>query len=129
MGARNRIPRTKNVTSAFSGGVDYQNVDRIWAALDKVHAKHPDMVLLHGGSRGAELIAAKWAENRNVVQIVFKPDWNRHRQAAPFKRNDQMLDAQPIGIIIAPGSGVTENLSDKARRQGIPVLRLGEGGA
>ena len=114
---------------AFSGGVDYQNVDRIWAALDKVHGKHPDMVLLHGGSRGAELIAAKWAEHRSVVQVVFKPDWNRHKQAAPFKRNDQMLEAQPIGVVAAPGSGVTDNLVDKARRQGIPVFRLGEGGA
>ena len=114
---------------AFSGGVDYQNVDRIWAALDKVHGKHLDMVLLHGGSRGAELIAAKWAEHRSVVQVVFKPDWNRHKQAAPFKRNDQMLEAQPIGVVAAPGSGVTDNLVDKARRQGIPVFRLGEGGA
>ena len=114
---------------AFSGGVDYQNVDRIWAALDKVHGKHPDMVLLHGGSRGAELIAAKWAEHRSVVQVVFKPDWNRHKQAAPFKRNDQMLEAQPIGVVAAPGSGVTDNLVDKARRQGIPVFRLGDGGA
>ncbi|MBI1208507.1 MAG: DUF2493 domain-containing protein [Azospirillum sp.] len=114
---------------AFAGGVDYQNVERIWAALDKVHAKHPDMVLLHGGSRGAELIAAKWAEHRTVVQVVFKPDWNRHSQAAPFKRNDQMLDAQPIGLIAAPGSGVTDNLVDKARRQGIPVFRIDGGGA
>ena len=33
------------------------------------------MVLLHGGSpNGAELIAAKWASNRKVPQIAFKPD-------------------------------------------------------
>ncbi|MGQ3048656.1 MAG: DUF2493 domain-containing protein [Niveispirillum sp.] len=52
---------------AFTGGGECNDVDRIWAALDKVHVKHPDMVLLHGGSpKGAERIAACWAENRRV---------------------------------------------------------------
>ena len=35
---------------AFTGGADFNDHQRIWAALDKVHAKHPDMVLLHGGT-------------------------------------------------------------------------------
>src|SRR5215472_14233553 len=68
--------------------------------LDKTRAKHPDMVLLHGGSpRGAERIAACWADNRKVPQVVYRPDWTRHRNAAPFKRNDQMLDVLPVGVI------------------------------
>lgn len=110
----------------FTGGVDYQDHVRIWAALDKVKAKHPGMVLLHGGApRGAELIAAKWADNRGVPQVVFKPDWTRHQKAAPFKRNDAMLEAMPIGVIAFPGSGITENLVDKARARRIPVRRYG----
>jgi hypothetical protein len=44
---------------AFTGGTDCNDHARIWDALDKVRAKHPDMVLLHGGSpRGAERLAA-----------------------------------------------------------------------
>src|SRR3546814_14844642 len=71
----------------------------IWAKLDQVHAKHPDMVLLHGGSpKGAERIAARWADHRNVPQIAFKPDWTKHAKAAPVKRNDQMPDVLPIEI-------------------------------
>ncbi len=64
-----------------------------------------------------------------MPQVVFKPDWDRHRNAAPFKRNDRMLEVLPIGIITFPGSGISENLADKARRMGIPVWKLGEGGA
>jgi hypothetical protein len=87
-------------------------------------------VLLHGGStRGAELIAAKWADARKVPQIAFKPDWTKHAKAAPFKRNDQMLEALPIGVIIFPGSGIQDNLADKAKKLGIPVWKFGEGGA
>jgi hypothetical protein len=110
---------------AFTGGLDCNDHERIWAALDKVRAKHPDMVLLHGGSpRGADRIAACWADSRRVAQIAFKPDWAKHRNAAPFKRNDQLLDALPSGLIAFPGSGISANLADKARKLGIPVWRF-----
>jgi hypothetical protein len=111
---------------AFAGGADCNDHPRIWDALDKVRAKHPDMVLLHGaGPKGAERIAACWTDNRKVPQVAFKPDWTRHKNAAPFKRNDVMLEALPIGVIVFPGSGVVENLSDKARKMGVPVWRFG----
>lgn len=109
---------------AFSGG-DYQNVDAIWNALDAVHAKYPDMILLHGGGNGAELIAAKWADARNITQVVFKPDWKSDRRAAPFKRNDKLLATMPQGLIATPGTGITENLVDKARKLGIRTYRIG----
>ena len=41
---------------ALTGGLDFNDHRLIWDRLDQVHAKHPDMVLLHGGSpKGAEL--------------------------------------------------------------------------
>ena len=110
---------------AFTGGTDCNDHTRIWETLDKIRTKHPDMVLLHGGSpRGAERIAACWADNRKVPQVVFKPDWTRDRNAAPFKRNDRMLEALPIGVVVFPGSGIAANLADKARKLGDPDLAL-----
>jgi hypothetical protein len=110
---------------AFTGGTECNDHISIWAALDKVRAKHSDMVLLHGGSpKGAERIAACWAEHRKVPQIVFKPDWTRDRNAAPFKRNDRLLEALPIGVVFFPGSGISANLADKAKKLGIPVMRF-----
>ena len=114
---------------AFSGG-DSTDHKLIWAKLDQIHAKHRDMVLMHGGSpKGAEKIAARWADTRKVPQIAFKPDWTKHAKAAPFKRNDQMLAVMPIGVIIFPGTGIQDNLGDKARKMGIPVYRFDKGGA
>ena len=116
---------------AFTGGVDCSDHRLIWDKLDQVHAKHPDMVLLHGGSpKGAERIAARWADHRKVPQIAFKPDWAKHARAAPFKRNDQMLDLLPIGVMVFfPGTGIQENMVDKARRLGIPVWKFDNSGA
>ena len=115
---------------AFTGGLDFNDHRAIWDRLDKVHAKHPDMVLLHGGSpTGAERIAACWADNRKVPHIPFKPNWTRHAKAAPFKRNDAMLEVMPIGVMHFPGSGIQDNLADKAKRLGIPVWKFGDGRA
>ena len=112
---------------AVTGGLDFNDHRLIWDRLDRVHAKHPDMVLLHGGSpKGAELIAAKWATNRKVPQIAFKPDWTKHARAAPFKRNDAMLEVLPIGVMVFPGTGIQDNLADKARKLGIPVWKFGK---
>jgi YspA, cpYpsA-related SLOG family len=114
---------------AFTGGLDFNDHHLIWDKLDHVRAKHPDMVLLHGGSpKGAECIASRWADHRKVPQIAFKPDWAQGK-AAPFKRNDAMLEALPIGVLVTPGSGIQANLADKARRLGIPVWQIGKDGA
>ncbi len=115
---------------AFTGGLDFNDHVAVWGRLDKAHAKHPDMVLLHGGSpSGAERIAAAWADSRQVKQIAFKPDWSHHGKAAPFKRNDAKLDVLPVGVIVFPGTGIQENLADKAKKLGIRVWHFSVGSA
>jgi hypothetical protein len=111
---------------AITGGLDFNDHTLIWAKLDQVHAKHPDMVLIHGKSpKGAEKIASRWADHRKVRQVGFAPDWTKHAKAAPFKRNDQMLDVLPIGVMHFPGTGIQDNLADKAKKLGIPVWKFG----
>jgi YspA, cpYpsA-related SLOG family len=108
---------------AFTGGYECNDHQAIWAALDRVRSKHTGMVLLHGGSpKGAERIAACWADARKVPQVAFRPDFARHKNAAPFKRNDQLLEVMPIGVVVFPGSGISDNLADKARKLGIPLF-------
>src|SRR5258708_31372676 len=109
---------------AFTGGLDCNDHRLIWDKLDQGHAQHPDMALLHGGSpTGAERIAARWADHRKVPQIAFKPDWTKHAKAAPFKRNDQILDVLPIGVIAFPGTRIQENPADNARKLAIPLSK------
>ena len=107
----------------FAGGKDCNlaSIDAIWNMLDRIRTRHPDMVLVHGGAPGAERIAAKWADNRGVAQIVCTPDWKTHAKAAPFRRNDEMLSLDLIGLIAVPGNGITDNLIDKARQKRLAV--------
>ncbi len=120
--ARAHIPEGTLV--AVTGGKQVADADIVWTTLDRTRAKHADMVLLHGGGPGVETVAARWAEARGVHQLVCRPNWNAHGKAAPFRRNDELLDLLPKGVIAFPGSGITGNLVDKATKLGIPVHRV-----
>ena len=109
---------------AVTGGKQVADPDIVWTTLDRTREKHDDMVLLHGGGPGVETVAARWAEARGVHQLVCRPNWNAHGKAAPFRRNDELLDLLPKGVIAFPGSGITGNLVDKATKLGIPVHRV-----
>lgn len=114
---------------AFSGG-DTMDRRLIWDRLDKFHAKHPSMMLLHGGSpKGAERIAATWASNRKVAQVAFKPDWTKRAKAAPFKRNALMLGCMPIGVVVFPDIAIRANLADKAPQMDTPAYCMATGSA
>ena len=109
---------------AIAGGKQVTDVAAVIARLDKAKAKYADIILVHGGGPGIERIAAQWAERNGVHQVVCKPDWNAHGRAAPFRRNDELLNLLPKGVIAFPGSGITDNLVDKAVKLGIPVQRV-----
>ena len=81
--------------------------------LDKAKAKYADIILVHGGGPGVERIAAQWAERNGVHQVVCKPDWNAHGRADPFRRNDELLNLLPKGVIAFPGSGIIDNRSTR----------------
>ena len=40
-----------------------------------------------------------------------------------------MLEVLPIGVMVVPGTGIQDNLADKAKKLGIPVWKFGSGGA
>ena len=102
----------KGTLVAFTGGKDFGDVTAIWRSLDSIKLKYDDMVLLHGGGPGAEKIAASWAEKNGVHQVVCKPNWDRDGKAAPFRRNDVLLNFLPKGLVAFPGSGITNNMID-----------------
>ena len=109
---------------AIAGGKNVTDANAVINRLDKAKAKYDDIILVHGGGPGVERIAAQWAERNGVHQVVCKPDWNAHGRAAPFRRNDELLNLLPKGVIAFPGSGITDNLVDKAVKLGIPVQRV-----
>ena len=94
----------------------------IWATLDKVRDIVPDMFLVHGGDgKGADRLAASWAERHEVQQLTFGLE-RRLGARAGFKRNELMLGLNPRYVVAFPGNGVTERLVIEAKKQRVTVV-------
>lgn len=94
---------------------DYTMMD-LWltklqkSILEKMVNK-PKWVLIHGGARGADTLAHKWAQANKVEDInVFKADWNTHGKAAGFLRNEEMLNEDPDHVIGFEGGNGTRHM-------------------
>lgn len=114
----------------FAGGRGKQDsaehaktfADNIWVTLDKVANSVPEMVLVHGGdTKGADRLAASWAERRGIQQLAFSLD-RRLGARAGFKRNEQMLSLDPRYVVAFPGTGVLERLVIDAKARRITVV-------
>ena len=122
-----RIPEGQKVI--FSGGrmkIDQADAnafaDNLFGTLDKILAKLPDMVLVHGNdSQGVDRFAASCAASRNVQQITFNLRRNLGNRAG-FFRNEQYLDLNPTCIVALQGNGVLERLVETARARHIPIV-------
>ena len=107
----------------FATGTDASEfATSVWDTLDKVRERVADMVLVHGGDgKGADRLAASWAERRKVAQVAFGLD-SRLGPRAGFKRNEQMLSLKPRYVVAFAGNGVLERLVIQAKEQGVTVV-------
>jgi len=96
--------------------------NNVWATLDKVRDRVPDMVLIHGGdTKGVDRLASSWAERRNIPQVTFSLDMRLGARAG-FKRNERMLSLDPRYVVAFPGNGVLERLVIEAKSRRITVV-------
>ncbi len=111
---------------AFSGGQQWHDHAQLWARLDAIKARVPEMVLATTAqSKGCDAIAAAWAAARGVRIVQFRLDRSQGNRAA-FVRNDRIVALKPVEAIVCEGSGVQSNLAQKLRQVGVPlhVFRL-----
>jgi len=106
------------------GGRDYADRERVFSVLDRVNAKRPVGLVIHGAARGADTLAGEWAEEREVEVWRFVASWQKHGKAAGAIRNQAMLDAgKPQGVVAFPGGNGTEDMVARAEAAGVTVMR------
>lgn len=108
------------------GGRDYNNEDCVRAILDRAHYANQIVALMQGSATGADTLAAQWARDRDIAEIItFHADWAQHGKAAGPKRNQLMLDVGKPDLVIAfPGGKGTANMVKLARAAGVPVTTV-----
>lgn len=81
-------------------------------------------VIIHGGARGADTLAGRWAEQNGYEVVVFKADWLKNGRSAGPIRNQQMLDEGKPDVVIAfptKDSIGTWDMVRRAKKAGRPT--------
>lgn len=91
------------------GGRDYNDRERVFAALDAAHARKRIATLVHGGAPGADTLAGEWADARWIRVEVFPADWDRLKRKA-----QQLADAGADALIAFPGGHGTADMVRRA---------------
>ena len=104
-----------------TGGRDFFDRARVFAALDRLHQRTPIGKLVHGGAPGADTLATEWAEARGVAEEVHPAEWDRWGAAAGPRRNQEMVNRGADGGIAFPGGAGTADCTRRMRLNGIKV--------
>lgn len=55
--------------------------------------KYEDIeVIISGGAKGADSLAAEYAEEKNIDTMIFIPEWEKYGKAAGPKRNKKIIE-------------------------------------
>ncbi len=103
------------------GGRDFDDSRFVFEVLDRAASRRPIDVLIQGGAKGADRIAAQWAHARCVPYLTVPADWDQYGKAAGHIRNAKMLDMQPDSVVAFPGGRGTADMVRRAREAGLVV--------
>ena len=110
----------------ITGTRDLQQPEQITSILNHYLTQYdPNQVMLiHGGCRGVDLIARDYAISLDVDVKEYKPNWSRYGRAAGPIRNKQMLEDNPDATVLAfpaPKSKGTVDCINQARKRNMKV--------
>jgi hypothetical protein len=119
------------------GSRDYSATKPIEIYLTGLKVEYgDDLVVIEGGAKGADSIAADWCKRNGFVKgenwlqfPITEEDWGKRGKAAGVIRNKQMLDEGKPDLVLAfkddfdwfLGSGGTENMVLQATKANVPA--------
>lgn len=109
--------------------------------LDGLRKEFGNFVLIHGGAKGADALAAAWGDTYALRVLPFPADWsNVARPGAVIKidrlgrkydvlaghvRNQRMVDEGKPDIVVAFEGGTgTADMVSRARKAGIFIMEI-----
>lgn len=85
----------------------------------------PVTAVIHGGAKGADDGAGRWAESEGIKPTVFQANWKKHGKAAGPIRNANMLRfGMPDVVIAFPGGRGTKDMIMQADSVGVPIIAV-----
>jgi hypothetical protein len=99
----------------------------IFNVLDRAHRDKPITLIVQGGARGADAVAAEWAKHNDVRVMEYVADWKTQGRSAGPIRNRLMIREQKPDVVIGfsnkplEQSKGTKSCLQIAGEQGVPT--------
>lgn len=112
------------------GSRDYPDLASVWAFVEKLAARQPDAIIVSGGARGVDTVAAVAGRFFDLEVKEWEPEWEKYgRYMAPIARNTTIVEDSDVLIAFWDGvSTGTKDSLDKAKARGMKVKVITPGG-
>ena len=114
------------------GSRDYDDSITLSDELTLWHSEHGITLLIHGDAKGADRMAAAWADDRDIPVLKFPADWKSHgKSAGPIRNALMLVTGRPDVVLAFPkgrlnDSNGTKDMVKQARAAGIATIVIGE---
>ena len=104
-----------------TGGQHYDETAHIRATLDRIHAKRPITVLIHGNAGMVDREAASWAEAHEIEGRGYPANHAKSgRKAIGIRDAAMFTDGQPDGVAAFHGASVA--ILGLAQAAGVKIM-------
>ena len=107
------------------GGRNYKNFYLVDEVLSSLHSSNGIQCIIQGGAKGADFLAAVWAEAEDIYCKEYMAQWKELGPSAGSIRNQQMLDEGKPDLVVAfPGGKGTADMVRRAENAGVKVIKV-----
>lgn len=111
----------------FERVINREEITALHDVLTDLHRNRRFTLLISGWNekdeKGADYLAAQWANNASVLYQAYPADWARLKKSAGWVRNHQMLvEGRPNLVVAFKGGRGTKNMIDISRKAGVEVV-------
>ncbi|KRW79607.1 MULTISPECIES: SLOG family protein [Pseudomonas] len=104
------------------GGRHYAHGVHAWAVLAHIHRLRGIAEVIQGECpTGADKHAREWAVAHGIPLKRYRAEWEKYGRAAGPRRNREMLQERPHGVVAFPGGTGTADMIAAAQEAGVPV--------
>ena len=111
----------------ITGSRKFNNFEALKEAIELVEKKHGAKVklMIHGGARGADTLAQKWADSNNIPTKVIRPNYKKYSgKIAPMIRNTDLVKLADVTLALYATdqrTGGTKDAADKTIKYNKPL--------
>lgn len=106
------------------GGRDFEDHELMFGILNGILSDQwgRGLTIIHGGAKGADRLAASWAEYKGLDIEEYTAEWNVYGRSAGYIRNAKMLEeGEPDLVVAFEGGRGTASMIKLAKEAGVPV--------